>query len=93
MFDDTNFTASTIPVPSGSQILIYSDGAYELPHPDGGLCPLKDFLQLCARLAKSPDWSLDDLIENLRHHSTTNSFEDDCTLLRINFHGSIVNSL
>ena len=86
MFDDTVFTASTVPVPLGSQLLLYSDGAYELPIEEGRQWSHEEFVETCAQLAGSPDWTLDDLIETLRRQSTTGSFDDDCCLVRLKFH-------
>jgi PAS domain S-box-containing protein len=85
MFDDADFTTITVPVPPGGQILVYSDGAYELPLADGAQWTLDDFVKLCAGLAESPDWRLDDLIESLRRLCATNSFEDDCSVLLVSF--------
>ena len=85
MFDDTAFTTSTVPIPPSSQILLYSDGAFELPLDGGGQWSHEDFLGSCTRLAGSPDWSLGALIEILRRHSATGSFDDDCCLVRLQF--------
>ena len=35
-FDDTSFATATVPLPPGSQMLLYSDGVFELPLDDGG---------------------------------------------------------
>ena len=85
MFDDTPFTTATVPIPPGSQLLLYSDGAYELPLDDGGQWPLRAFVELCTRLGGSPDWTLDDVIHNVLDNSNTGSFDDDCCLVRFKF--------
>ena len=86
VFDHIAFSTTTVPVPPGSQILVYSDGAYELRLDDGTWWSHKEFVDMCTSLAGLPDWSLDGLVDNLRRHSITGSFDDDCCLLRLQFH-------
>jgi sigma-B regulation protein RsbU (phosphoserine phosphatase) len=83
LFDDTEFTADCFAVPPGCQIVLYSDGAFEVPLPAGGSWSLPAFVELCGELAKTPDWSLDDLVERLRELSATHFLEDDCALVRL----------
>jgi|GEM_PF-1278809 len=64
-------------------VLIYSDGAFELVLPGGEHGSLEDFIDLCARTARAPHWSLDDLVGQLRKRSETGGFDDDCTLVRL----------
>lgn len=87
MFADAVFTSDTYAVPRGGQLLLYSDGAYELPldsthrswlSPDG-------FVDLCTELAARPDWSLDELVDRLRLCSPTGDFDDDCALVLLTF--------
>ncbi len=85
MFGDTEFTCSTHSVPAGSQILLYSDGALELPLPPAGHWSLNEFVDLCTDLAGMPDWTLDTLIQKLRALTLGGLFEDDCSLVRLTF--------
>lgn len=85
MLDDSAFTAVTLEVPRGSRILLYSDGAFELPLRAGKQASHADFMRLCGQLAESPQWSLDELIDELRSRSITNSFDDDCCLVVVSF--------
>ncbi len=85
VFGDTEFTADTVAVPTGSQILIYSDGAFELLLPDGGWWSLEDFAAFCADVGSERDWSLDGLVSKLQHLSATDAFDDDCSLVRLTF--------
>jgi sigma-B regulation protein RsbU (phosphoserine phosphatase) len=64
-------------------VLIFSDGAYEMVLPGGGHGGLEEFIDLCTRTARSPDWTLDDLVGQLRKRSETGDFDDDCTLVRL----------
>ena len=85
MFEDTEFPSATYVVPPGSQILLYSDGAFELPMEDGRQWSLADFIELCTEAAANPDWSLDALIGRLRALTAGGLFEDDCSLVRLTF--------
>lgn len=85
MFEDTEFTSRTYQVPPGCQILIYTDGASEITLVNGWQLTGSAFQHLISRVAASPDWSLDDLIEELRALTPSKDFEDDCTLIRLTF--------
>ena len=85
MFADTAFTSGTYRVPLGCRILIYSDGAWELDLADGQRLSFADFKTLTTRLAGSPTWSLDDLLDELRALTPTGVFEDDCSLIHLTF--------
>lgn len=85
MFDDTDFTADCFVVPPGCQILVYSDGAFEVELAGGRSWSLPAFTGLCRELAETPDWSLDELVERLRRLSVTHALEDDCALIRLAF--------
>ena len=85
MFADAEFTAETYEVPSGCRILVYSDGASEVDLADGRQLSLAGFKRLSARVAESPDWSIDELVDELRALTPTGVFEDDCSLIRMAF--------
>lgn len=85
MFTDTTFSAGTYTVPPGGQLLIYSDGAFELPLPEGN-ASLDAFVNLCAEFAGKPDWTIDQLITTLRALTTGGLFADDCSLIQLTFH-------
>ena len=67
----------------GTDLLIFSDGAFELVLPSGERWGLEDFIEVCAHTARSPQWTLDDLVGQLRRRSKTGQFDDDCTLVRV----------
>lgn len=83
MFEDSEFTAATYVVPASAEILVYSDGAFELDLPEGGAWSLADFIELCAQVVTSPEWSLDDIIAGLQAVSEPGVFDDDCTMVRL----------
>lgn len=80
---DAAFTSGTYVVPAGTDVLLYSDGAYELSLTDGTWMSLAKFVDLCARIAATDDWTLDTLVVDLLEVSALGLFEDDCTLVRL----------
>lgn len=85
MFEDTEFTARDFVVPHPSRLLIYSDGASEIPLAEGGYLSAAAFVNVCNDVAGSPNSSLDDLITELRALTPTGFFEDDCSLIELAF--------
>jgi sigma-B regulation protein RsbU (phosphoserine phosphatase) len=85
IFEDADFVVASYTVPQGCQMLLYSDGASEQMLAGGEQLSLKDFKKLTTRLAESPDWSLDELVEDLRDLTPASLFEDDCSLIRVAF--------
>jgi CHASE1-domain containing sensor protein len=83
VLEGTTFEAHNYPLPSDSDLLIYSDGAFDLALPDGRRWDLEDFIDLCDDTARSPRWTLEDLVDQLRNRSKTGHFDDDCTLVRV----------
>ena len=87
MFADTVYTSDSYTVPHGAQLLLYSDGAFELPvhKADGKSWYRDDFVSLCMALTADPDWTLDDLVERLRSLIPDGDFDDDCALVLVTF--------
>lgn len=85
VLDDSGFTACSYAVPRGCRILIYSDGASELPLLTGDQMSSEEFESRVTRLAGSPEWSLDDLIDALLASAPGGVFADDVSLIRLAF--------
>ena len=85
MFKDTEFTSRTYAMPPGCRVLVYSDGATEINLPDGRQLTWVDFKDLTSRVAASPDWTLDELIDELNALTPSGAFEDDCSLIDLTF--------
>ena len=84
MFADTEFSCDTYTVPPGGQLVIYSDGAFELPLPEGN-ASLSAFVGLCREFAATPGWTIDELIRTLQSLTTGGLFADDCSLVQLTF--------
>ena len=85
MFADTVFTSRRFAVPPGCRVLVCSDGASEIALADHQQLSWAAFTNLSTRLARSPHWSLDELIDELRALTPTGVFEDDCSLIQLTF--------
>ncbi len=83
VLEDTAYETRSHLMPPDSDLLIYSDGAFELTLRDGESWNLEDFIDLCARTARSPQWTIGDLVDRLTERSSTSHFADDCTLVRV----------
>lgn len=84
-FADSVFTEARRAIPPGSQLLLYSDGAYERTLPDGRSWPIREFVELCEQHVRYPGWTLDSLVDRLRAVTPDGLFEDDCSLIRASF--------
>ncbi len=80
---DITYETHDHPLHPGQDLLIYSDGAFELVLRGGRRWTLEEFVELCASTARSLDWTLDDLVDQLVELSESGRFDDDCTVVRI----------
>ena len=85
IFENEAFTSRAYAVPPGCRILIYSDGAQEILLADDHQLSMDGFKKVNARLAGSPDWSLDGLVEELMVLTPAGTFDDDCSLIQLTF--------
>lgn len=82
MFDDTEYTSDSFLVPPGGRILICSDGAYEDARVNGRRLLWTDFRDLFILMAERP---LDDLVEILQGLTPDGTFDDDCSVIQLEF--------
>jgi serine phosphatase RsbU (regulator of sigma subunit) len=85
LFEETEFISRWFAVPPGCRILVYSDGASELELADGHHLTPDAFKDLTTELARSQEWSIDELIAQLRATATTGTFADDCSTILMVF--------
>lgn len=89
VFPDTTFRTETFAVPATTDVLIYSDGAFEMMMNDGRRGSMAGFADLCVKhfeTARRPDdgpWSPESLVAELQAISLTGRFDDDCTLVAL----------
>lgn len=85
MFGDSEYTCGTASIAPGDSLLLYSDGAYDIVTRDGRISSVNDFTVLCGQFAGAPQWTLDTLVDHLRRLTADEWFEDDLTLVRLDF--------
>lgn len=81
---ETEFTASNHHVPSGCRLVIFSDGAYEFTSIGQRPLEVPEFERLVENNLRHGG-TLDDLVDQLRTLSVTGTFDDDCSLVQVNF--------
>ncbi len=85
IIDGAEFTSETYQVPRDAQLLLYSDGAYEIKDTDGRRRSLNEFTDLCTDLATQGALTLDTLTGHLRTLTADGQFADDCSLVLLRF--------
>jgi len=70
---------------SGSSLLLFSDGVYEVTRPDGTLWTLDDFNAAAVQGGQNQDAPLSGLVEAARRVRGEDLLEDDFSLLRVRF--------
>ncbi len=85
LFEDASYRTGSVELPPGTRLLIYSDGAYELPIGEGGAWTLPEFQALVGGLQQESSPTLDDLVAALRARAVGGRFADDCSLVQACF--------
>ncbi|MFY8150124.1 MAG: SpoIIE family protein phosphatase [Prochlorococcaceae cyanobacterium] len=85
LFEEARYRNEEVVLPPGTRLLLYSDGAYELPTREGGAGTLPEFIELVGRLEGNPAFSLDGLVAELRAEAAGGRFTDDCSLVQACF--------
>ena len=85
MLRDSEFATATCVIDPGSQILLYSDGAFDLTTLGGGVWSQQGFVELCIDLTAESGLSLDELVHHLQDLSRDGRLEDDCSLIELTF--------
>ncbi|HEY9643592.1 MAG TPA: SpoIIE family protein phosphatase [Coleofasciculaceae cyanobacterium] len=83
MLDQVTFVSERHPISPGSTLYIFSDGIYELSPESIQVWGLSVFVDLLAEL--DPTVSLDMVLDKIRAASGVETFNDDLSLLRIQF--------
>jgi serine phosphatase RsbU (regulator of sigma subunit) len=79
------FARETVIMPNGSQLYVFSDGAFEVQRPDGSMMRLEDLLQFIGRPATGTQCDLDLLFQHLVQARGGKALEDDFSIVRVTF--------
>ncbi len=85
MFPNVVYEEAVCKVAPNSSLYLFSDGIYELPQPDGELWGLDRFTRQLQDYRLSPDRNLDQIIAQMKVINQNLAFDDDLSLLEINF--------
>jgi sigma-B regulation protein RsbU (phosphoserine phosphatase) len=85
MLDKVGFVSEHCTIPQGSTLYIFSDGIYELSPESAQTWGLKTFIDLLTEL--DPAVNLDLILDRIRTLSGVEAFNDDLSLLKIQFNG------
>lgn len=85
LFEEARYTSTSLDVPLNASLLLYSDGIYEVPRPDGSIGDLNDFLRSVevTRPQLAGEHGLDALVDS----AAGTGFSDDYCLLLLRFPG------
>ncbi|MFM8734016.1 MAG: SpoIIE family protein phosphatase [Pirellulales bacterium] len=83
--DGLEFGESSLAVPPGARLLVYSDGAFEISRPDGTMWPFAEFVSILTTPPHGPENPMDGLVRHIRHLSCREDFNDDFSMLEVVF--------
>lgn len=81
------FQERTITLHSGGQIYLYSDGVYEITTRNGAIWSLGEFIQLIQEQLRNGTVQLEFICSAIRGLTRADHFEDDFSLVLLNFSG------
>lgn len=84
MFPDAKFVSHSQHIEPGSQLYIFSDGVYELHLGNGEIWGLEQFETLLKGLHRRKQNKLATVLERLRLHNGSPTFQDDISLIQLN---------
>ncbi|MGQ9871137.1 PP2C family protein-serine/threonine phosphatase [Leptodesmis sp.] len=86
MMPDTKFVNQRCDISVGSTLYVFSDGVYEIIKPDGDIWGLEGLMDLvCSQQEKISGQGLNYILNYIKTLSPNEAFEDDVSLLRIDF--------
>ncbi|MDX1978264.1 MAG: SpoIIE family protein phosphatase [Pseudanabaenaceae cyanobacterium bins.68] len=86
MIADEQFEVASCQVPPGSRLYLYSDGAYEIPQPNGQIWGMPAFKQAIAQSISSSSAPLENLVAEIKQAvAPGQTLEDDVSVLEVKF--------
>ena len=85
MFPEAKYVDHNCSVTSGSSLYIFSDGIYEVEQKNGNFWGLEKFVGILRKYQQTPQQDLDRLLQFVRNWHPRFQFEDDLSILQINF--------
>lgn len=85
MFPDADYVDQICEVTQQSTLYIFSDGTYEINQEDGTIWGMEQFIQLLVECRSNINSKLDQILHTLQAMNPKDDFDDDLSLLEINF--------
>lgn len=85
MFENATFETATYTVPAGCRLMVFSDGVFEIPLPDGEHSSIDDLAEAALDLLDANEFSADAVADRMRSKSIDGQFDDDCSLVIATF--------
>lgn len=82
---DIDFTVDTLEIAENSILYLFSDGAYEVLQADGKMWGFNAFFNLLIHSNQANIYSLQQILAQIKNLSTSNTFDDDLSLLKVTF--------
>lgn len=84
---DSEYEDGYLDIPPGSNLYVFSDGAYEISQPDANIWGIDALISLLNKLYQTNNFNIESVIEHIRDINHHQLFDDDLSLLRVNFGG------
>ncbi|MDY6785432.1 MAG: SpoIIE family protein phosphatase [Cyanobacteriota bacterium] len=85
MFPDVEYSEEVCRVAPAARLYIFSDGIYEINQPDGEIWGLENFIEVLKDHQSDSGRDLDLLIQRVKQVNPRDYFDDDLSLMQIDF--------
>ncbi len=85
MMPDVKYINQSCHIPSGSTLYLFSDGIYEIEQQDGEFWNLQEFIKFLRTDAITATADLGEIFQHVLTLTGADSFDDDCSLVRVQF--------
>jgi phosphoserine phosphatase RsbU/P len=85
IMSDQEYTTEAVTVESGSRLLLYSDGVFEIQKPDGLMWTIEEFIEQVGRQPDEGTTRLDRMVQQARTLKGGDALEDDFSIVELTF--------
>jgi phosphoserine phosphatase RsbU/P len=82
---DVVYNSQSINIAKDSRLLLYSDGVFELPKPDGKMLQLDEYIKFIEQSINSQPPDLETIVNFSKQYNGPGPFQDDFSILEVNF--------
>ena len=84
------YPTGTLQVPLGSQLVLFSDGIYEIKYGEHGVCSYSAFFEMVENMVKEYNISPEQLVQYMKDLHFLDYFEDDVSILQVTLNADTV---